>query len=178
MKIYVCRHGETDWNKREIIQGQVDIPLNENGIKQAKELAYNLKDVHFDISFTTSLSRAQMTLKEIKNYHPDLKTIIDDRIIEMNYGDYESTSRIDPSYIERKKSFFLRYPHGESYLDVAQRVYNFLDEIIDKYRNQDILLVCHSRAMAIISTYFMDLTNQEFSSFEASHTKPLIFEFE
>ena len=47
MNLYVIRHGETEWNKLFVLQGATDIPLNENGIKQAKEASNKFKDIHF-----------------------------------------------------------------------------------------------------------------------------------
>ena len=57
MKLYIVRHGETDWNKSRRIQGQVDIPLNEFGKTLAKKTANGLKDISFDVCFTSHLCR-------------------------------------------------------------------------------------------------------------------------
>lgn len=58
MKIYMIRHGETDWNKKRKLQGQVDIPLNEFGKLLAKETAPALADVPFAVCYTSPLKRA------------------------------------------------------------------------------------------------------------------------
>ena len=65
MKIYFVRHGETDWNKERKIQGQVDIPLNEFGRHLARETAKGLRDVPFDVCFTSPLGRARETAEII-----------------------------------------------------------------------------------------------------------------
>ena len=51
MKLYLIRHGETDWNVKGLLQGHTDIDLNKTGIKQAKELAKKLRRIKFAISF-------------------------------------------------------------------------------------------------------------------------------
>ena len=61
MKIYMIRHGETDWNKKRKLQGQVDIPLNEFGKLLAKETAPALADVPFAVCYTSPLKRAAET---------------------------------------------------------------------------------------------------------------------
>ena len=65
MKIYLVRHGETDWNKERKIQGQVDIPLNAFGIHLAEETAKGLRDIPFDICFSSPLGRAKDTARII-----------------------------------------------------------------------------------------------------------------
>ena len=67
--IYIVRHGETDWNILKKLTGQTDIPLNLNGIKQAKEVREKLKNIKFDYVFSSPLKRAYETAKIItKNY--------------------------------------------------------------------------------------------------------------
>lgn len=57
-RIYIVRHGETDSNRNGIIQGQLDIPLNDMGVEQARQVAEALASVPFDIAYTSDLSRA------------------------------------------------------------------------------------------------------------------------
>ena len=58
MRIYLIRHGETEWNTRHLLQGATDIPLNQNGVEVARITAEALKDVPFDVVFTSPLKRA------------------------------------------------------------------------------------------------------------------------
>ena len=61
MKLYIIRHGETPWNAEGRLQGQTDIPLNENGIRLAKITGEALKDVPFDFAISSPLKRARQT---------------------------------------------------------------------------------------------------------------------
>ncbi len=86
-KIYVVRHGETDWNKNGICQGKTNISLNENGIAQAKVLKDKINVNLIDICYVSPLNRTIETAKIITNNKLDL--IIDDRIVERGFGTLE-----------------------------------------------------------------------------------------
>ncbi len=87
MKIYVARHGETDWNKEMRAQGSKDIALNENGIKQAEALREEIKDLDFEICYASPLKRASETAKIVVNGRCEI--IYDDRLRERSFGEFE-----------------------------------------------------------------------------------------
>lgn len=89
--IYIMRHGKTDWNKLEKLQGHVDIPLNSEGIAAARKACEKYKNVHFDICFCSPLTRARETA-EIVLEGRDIPIVVDDRLIEMGFGEYEGTT--------------------------------------------------------------------------------------
>ena len=140
MSVYVVRHGQTDWNKAYLLQGRIDVPLNEVGIEQARNAAKVLKDVPLDIIFVSPLLRAKQTA-DIINEGRSLPIRLESRIQEQYYGRLEGESRKNEEYLIQRRCFFKRYPGGESYLDVAARVYSFLNEAKEKYRDKNILLV-------------------------------------
>ena len=70
MKLYIIRHGETDWNKEKRLQGQSDTQLNEYGIELARITGEALKDVHFDYIFSSPLKRAYKTAELIRMAGP------------------------------------------------------------------------------------------------------------
>ena len=82
MKLYLVRHGETDWNRARKIQGQVDIPLNEFGIHLAEETGKGLKDIPVDLCFTSPLGRAKQTAEIILKGR-DVPVIEEPLIMEM-----------------------------------------------------------------------------------------------
>ena len=88
MKIYFIRHGETDWNIVKRLQGATDIPLNENGEALARETAEGLKEIPFDMVFTSPLKRAYRTAEIVKG-NREIPLIIEERIREICFGDYE-----------------------------------------------------------------------------------------
>ena len=69
MKIYLVRHGQTDWNRQRRIQGQQDVDVNEQGILQAEKLAETLKEVPLEIAFCSPLLRTRHTAEILLKYH-------------------------------------------------------------------------------------------------------------
>src|ERR1051325_8306583 len=65
LRLYIARHGETDWYVQHKLQGMTDIPLNENGRRQAAALADSLKAVHLDAIYSSTLSRSRVTAETV-----------------------------------------------------------------------------------------------------------------
>lgn len=163
MKILVTRHGETEWNRLDKILGRTDIPLNDTGIMQAEHLR---DSISYPISrvISSPLLRTKMTANIVCE-NRDVEIRFDDRLIEMNFGSFEGKDRKGESFQREKRNYFTRFPQGESYIDAAQRVYNFLDEVIDRYSDETVLLVTHNGICRIIRTYFCDIGNEEFAGY-------------
>lgn len=83
-------------------------------------------------------------------------------LIEQNYGIYEGVDRKEPQFLNNKRNFAYRYPGGESMMQVAYRIYGFIDKIKEEYSEKKILLISHGGVCRIIRTYFTDMTNEEF----------------
>ena len=88
MEIYIVRHGETVWNKEKRLQGTADIKLNEFGRALAIETGRNLANVTINKIFSSPLKRAYETASLIRG-NRDIEIETDDRIRELNFGDYE-----------------------------------------------------------------------------------------
>ena len=88
MRLYIMRHGETDWNKIKQLQGKSDVPLNDFGRMLARKTAEALEKVPFDLVITSPLSRARETALIVKGER-EIPLIEDARIEEMSFGIYE-----------------------------------------------------------------------------------------
>ena len=92
-KVYLFRHGKTNYNEKGMFTGWKDSKLTKNGIKDARIVAKKLKNKKIQVAFYTHLSRSKDTLKEVIKYHPECTVKIeDDRMIERSYGDLEGTT--------------------------------------------------------------------------------------
>ena len=158
--IYVVRHGETEWNAINKVLGRTDIPLNAKGIEQAYELARSLKDLEIDVFLCSPLCRARQTADAI-SIETGIRYEIDDRLIEQDFGKFEGVNRFDDGYQEAKREYFARYPGGESYFDIAARVFPLLKEL----DGANALLVTHGGVCRMIRNYFEDMGNEEFVKF-------------
>ena len=157
MKIYFVRHGETDWNKERKIQGQVDIPLNEFGRHLARETAKGLRDVPFDVCFTSPLERARETAQIILQGR-DVPILEDKRILEMNFGVLEGKccSKEGWDVPDSFQMFFDDPVHyqapegGEDFQAVRERTGDFLNWLFaqEQYRDSTVLVTTHGAAMA------------------------------
>lgn len=161
MKLYLVRHGETEWNVLNKVCGRTDLPLTENGLAQASALAQKLAPIPLDRVIASPLMRAQQTAAAIAAVH-GLPVETDARLIEQNYGIYEGMSRFDEGFLSNKRQFAFCYPGGESMMQVAARTYALIEELGAQYPDECIALVCHGGVCRVLRTYFHDMTNEDF----------------
>lgn len=159
MKIYVIRHGETNWNKEGRLQGRTDIELNENGIKQAENARKLLKDYKIDLIVSSPLKRAMKTA-QIINEEKNCLMILDKRIEERGYGDIEGRIRkeITDEVINSKQldnyKINKKYMGIEPIQDLCNRVWSLIDDLRKDYTDKNILLVTHGGTIRAIDGYF------------------------
>lgn len=149
--IYLVRHGQTDWNIEKKTQGHTDIPLNENGKKQAKVLAQNIGHLSIDKIISSDLLRAKETA-EIINERFGKKIILDTRIREINYGILEGVPR--DTLTQETWDIFNNNPEqlqAEPKIHIFERIKSFFDELQNLKDN--ILIVTHGGALRMIMYY-------------------------
>lgn len=88
-RLLLVRHGETEWNRASRFQGQIDIPLNENGKKQAQKAANFLRDVHLDFAVSSPLSRPKETAEIILEHHREVPLELQADLTEISHGLWE-----------------------------------------------------------------------------------------
>lgn len=167
MKLYVMRHGETDWNAELRLQGCADISLNENGRRLAKITGEALKDVSFDMVFSSPLCRALETAKLVLGDR-DIPVVTDTRIREISFGEWEGRrcgtefgeipqDMLDNFFHAPEK--YVAPPGGESFEEILARTRGFYDELVQKkeYENSNILITSHGAAVrALLQNVYQD----------------------
>ena len=161
MRLFVARHGQTTWNAQDRVLGRTDLPLTEEGLRQASVLAQKTAELQLDMIITSPMLRARQTAAAVGET-TGLPVQVDQRLIEQDYGIFEGVSRFDEGFLANKRQFAVRYPGGESMMDVAYRTYSLIEELKQKYPDKNILLVCHGGVCRLIRTYFEDMTNDEY----------------
>lgn len=159
MKIYLVRHGQTDWNKEKRMQCQADMPLNETGIEQAKEVGKLLENVNYDFIFSSPYIRAKRTA-EIAN-NDRMPIIIDDRLKERQGGIVDGKPFSDFTEEEMEEFFNyhknVEYEGAENMQDFCKRVWDFLDDIKEKYKNKTVVIVAHNILIRAVKAYFLGI---------------------
>ena len=186
-KLYFTRHGETETNVKKLVCGNCETNLTENGLAQANALGKEIKakidsgKIHIDQILCSPLSRARITAEHISKI-TGIPLKIEELLVERNFGSFEWKSRESPEFKKSLQSFALSFGReegGESYLKVAQRIYNLLDSLTKSPENKEktFLLVAHNGLSRIIQSYFYDMTNEDFAAFGITNCQLLEFEF-
>jgi len=149
--IYVIRHGQTDLNKDGRTQGKKGLPLNDIGKQQAYEAKETLKDIHFDLVFSSPQERAIQTAQIATG----IKPTIDERLDAMDMGTADNMKKQDIKVVDFLPDRAI-YSGVETLDCFVKRITNFMDELIKKINKQNLnILICgHKCTTAIIHCYF------------------------
>ena len=175
--LYIVRHGETDWNKMGKYQGITDIPLNENGLNQAKACGNALKDVTFDRILSSDLSRALVTAETIRGDRTTSITV-DKRLRELNFGDWEAMLFSDiearwPGLIDEMylRPHLVKVPNGESFKDLQDRAWVGLEEFLNVNDKEETLLIaCHGGTIRTLLCKLLDISISHCWNFSQGNT--------
>lgn len=167
MLLYIVRHGVTEWNRQKRVQGVMDIPLAEDGIRLARLTGEALKEIHFDVCFTSPLERAVQTAKCVLGDR-DIPVLPDRRIQEIDFGVLEGTHFRDEKgqVISKPMELFfndpLNYPrpeNGENISDILARTREFwLEKTGDEaLADKTVLVSSHGCAVrALLQNVYQD----------------------
>lgn len=163
--LYFVRHGETEYNRRRIVQGRgIDSALNETGRRQTQALAQRLASVPFDAIYASTMRRARQTAEILAESHPQAPVAFLEDLEEMAWGVYEGTHpspRRDEALGAiksrwRQGAFDEPIEGGESILDVQQRAMRAVDHIVEQEEGRTVLVVTHGRFLRILLASLLD----------------------
>ncbi|UYT08135.1 histidine phosphatase family protein [Treponema denticola] len=179
MKLFVVRHGETDWNSKMMACGVSEALLTEKGKNQAKELAERLaaeQDKNkISLIYVSPLKRAVATAAYIEKAL-GIKAKIDDRLKEINFGTFEGEDWRKPEFLKITDNPFFRFPQGETLVQTAHRAYGIIEEVKIKHKTENVLFVCHGMISTMICTYFRSYSQEELEKIEIKNCQLLQFE--
>ncbi|MDD6795616.1 MAG: histidine phosphatase family protein [Clostridiaceae bacterium] len=188
MRLLLTRHGQTDWNVANLIQGKCDIELNYVGIKQADTLAQKLKEGDYSIKkiYTSILKRAKKTAEIIgTKFEVPVEEI--EGLEEIDLGRWESLSweEVKAKYANDYYDWLedledSKVSKGESYNELLERTLEALKEIIDdnKEIDGDILIVTHSAVIMILQCYLNGVPFAKMDMFKTKNTEVVIINSE
>lgn len=162
-RIYLIRHGETDWNRDEICMGQMDVPLNEQGRRQALLTAEHLASERIDAIYTSDLSRALETARPIAECH-GLNPITRRDLRELDYGRWqglrseEIRRRFPQAFTigaEGEDSLGFQPEGGESRLQLYKRVTQAFEEILQGHPNETVVIATHGGVIRCLVNYVL-----------------------
>lgn len=174
--IYFVRHGQTYWNAENKICGATDIELTELGHQQAIETGRIIAEsgIKADEILHSPLIRAKETARHISEAI-GLPMRAEPRLTEQRFGKWEGTPRNAADFKSAKAQFATRHDGGESTLQLAQRIFNLLDEL--KEDDKTYILVAHNGIARIVHAYFNDLSNEEYAAFGVKNCELVRYDF-
>lgn len=183
-RLYLIRHGETDWNIENRTQGcGNDLPLNLKGLEQARAVAQKLKDMPADVLYSSDLKRAYQTALEISK-STGLDIHVTDKLREMNFGCWEglTTNEIRLKYgsiysIWTSKPIDVNIPEGESIIMLQQRMVSSVNEIINCHRGKNIIIVSHGMCLKVLLLSVLNMDISLYNRIRLDNTGISIIEY-
>lgn len=170
--LYIIRHGKTDWNALQKLQGRTDIPLNEEGRAMARAAGEEYKDINFDVCYSSPLVRATETA-EIMLAGRNIPIITDERLIEMSFGIYEGVEKSfsDPDLpinviFKEPEKYKEAVGGAESFDELYERTGDFLKNVVYPLLDEgkDVLIVGHGAMNSSIICQVKDIPRKDFWS--------------
>ena len=185
-KIVLIRHGQSLWNLENRFTGWVDVPLTQLGVEEAVQAAGKIKHLHFDVAYTSALSRAQDTLSAIMQANNlQVPVIKDEALNERDYGDLSGLNKEETAQRYGKeqvhiwrRSYDVAPPGGESLKDTRARTLPFFERCImgDVRQGKDVLVVAHGNSNRSIVMALEELTPEQIVKVEIATGAPYLYE--
>ncbi len=180
LRLLLVRHGETNWNREGRFQGQIDVPLNENGLEQGAKAAKFLENAPFQFAITSPLLRPKATAEAILQFHPGLELALEPELAEISHGAWEGKLEPEveseyPGEIERWRTVphEVQMPEGENLQQVWDRAIQAWDQIIETAKNNPNytkpivgLVVAHDAINKVILCHVAGLGPEHFWQFK------------
>lgn len=163
-QVCVARHGETDWNIAGILQGWIDVAINDQGRKQAHELAATFTGSGFSYVYASPLSRALETAEIISRALQLPPPVCDEGLKERHFGAIQGIPKaeladLNPVLLQQilRRNPACSFEQGESMDDFAGRVLDAIMNIGERHSGDRVLVITHGWVMDVITRHINDL---------------------
>jgi 2,3-bisphosphoglycerate-dependent phosphoglycerate mutase len=186
--LVLVRHGQSEWNLKNLFTGWRDVGLSEQGLAEAKSAGEKLRarGLKFDIAFTSALIRAQKTCQYILDAtgQSDLETIRDQALNERDYGDLNGLNKDDArrKWGEEqvhvwRRSYDVPPPGGESLKDTGARVWPYYLHEMQPHvlRGETVLVAAHGNSLRALIMALEGISGQEIVKLELGTGVPMIY---
>ena len=185
-KLILVRHGQSLWNLEDRFTGWVDVPLTDQGEAEARRAGELLRDVPFQVAYTSALARAQETLRLLLESIPtEVPIIRDPALNERHYGDLQGLNKTDTAkkfgaeqvHIWRR-SYDVPPPKGESLEMTAARTLPFFDRCImgDIRQGKNVLVVAHGNSNRSIVMQLDALSREQVLNLNLATGTPFVYD--
>lgn len=186
--LVLIRHGQSIWNFENRFTGWVDVPLTAKGLSEAKRAGELVRDLKFDVAYTSMLTRAQETLRLVmETAGLALPVIRDPALNERHYGDLQGLNKADTAakYGDAqvkiwRRSYDVPPPNGESLELCAKRTLPFYERAIegDLRQGKNVLVVAHGNSNRAIVMKLDGLSGEQIVGVEIETGVPLVYEID
>ncbi len=186
--LVLVRHGQSEWNLKNLFTGWRDVPLTEKGIEEAKRAGRLLKakGYGFDVAFTSAQTRAQETLRLMlaELGQDGLPTTRDPALNERDYGDLTGLNKDDArakwgeeQVHQWRRSYAVAPPGGESLRDTGARVWPYYIHTILPHvmRGERTLIAAHGNSLRALIMALEGLSGDEITGRELATGVPIVY---
>jgi 2,3-bisphosphoglycerate-dependent phosphoglycerate mutase len=185
--LVLVRHGQSEWNALGLWTGQEDVALTEQGRAEARKAADALHDITLHKAHTSTLSRAQQTLEEIKSAleHTELDTSAHEALNERHYGDYQAKNKWDikeqigdDEFTKLRRNWDHPVPNGETLKDVHARVLPYFEEHIlqDLKDGKNIIVAAHGNSLRALMKHLEEVADDKVHELEIGTGEVHVYE--
>lgn len=169
MRLIIARHGATEWNQAERLQGNIDIPLSLVGQAEAQALAEQLAHFPIDYIYASGLQRTQATAAPLAQ-RLQQSVVIDARLNEFDWGIFKGIPRperdqhpvLGPLWLEVQQNIRTTSQHqGELFIDFEQRIQMVLNDLVQKHSDQTVAIISHGAVKRMMLSLMGGLPYEE-----------------
>lgn len=184
--LVLVRHGQSKWNAKDLWTGWTDVSLSGKGHEDARKAGKKLKDIHFDVGYTSALLRAQQTLEEIMAIKDQgsLPVVKNKALNERNYGDLTGKNKWEvkkefgeEQFLKWRRGWDAPIPNGESLKDVYQRAVPFYENVIlpQLKSGKNVIIAAHGNSLRALAKYLENISDDDISKLEIGVGEILVY---